>query len=279
MPLGSSLAARSGGNGTFKKPSGERTRPVFYFIGAFCLIGWLYVFFTSDLLIVDQIQVSGLKNMDSVDASREVLAALDGRGAWRPWPARHAWFIDKQKLEEDLKTRFFAEKVTVDKSYDHILRLSVEERANKLVLHSHQQYVWVDLQGLVTAELTQTERHAIQARLLGQVFSTLNDPPVIHQNLDENITEGYRVAETSIIKSWIEKASEIQHAGVAYRELEIDGNDQGKIISPEGYPLLVDLSQPLRPQLENYKAFKSSRTYYKVSEYLDVRIPGRIYWK
>ena len=257
------------------------TRRVFYFIGLFSVFGWLYVFFVSDLFSIDQIDVTGLKSLDAVDVNREVYALLDQRRGWRPWSTRQIWFIDEKKLADELKTQLFAENVTVDKKSTHILRLIVEERTSKLIFHSHKQYVWVDLQGLVTSELTKVERQTVQSRLLGQRLPNPLEPPVVHKDLDELIAVGYRVAESSQVKSWIQITSEIMDNGIPYREFNIPDNDKNTaaIVSPDGYPVYVDIEKPLEPQLKTYKAFKEARTNFKVSEYLDVRIPGRIYYK
>ena len=264
-----------------RRPTKEKTRRLFYFLGAFALIGWAYVLFMSDLFIVSDIQVSGVQRLDEMDVKREVFDVLDQRRGWKPWPARHSWFINVPDLQNELKARLFAQSVVVDNSYQHILRLKIEERANRLIYHSHQQYLWVDLQGLVTAELNADERKQVQARILGQRIPSPYDPPVIHCDLEELMTIGYRVAETNTVKSWIEKASSIMAAGISYREIDMESasSSLAAIVSPEGYNVLIDLDQDLDTQMKTYKAFKRAESNIKVSEYLDVRVPGRVYVK
>ena len=259
----------------------NRTRLIFYFLGLFCVIGWLYVFFMSDLFTINDIRVTGLQTLDPVDVNREVYQLLDQKRGWMPWPARNVWFIDRNQLAADLKTQLFAESVTVDKSYTNILRLNVTERASRLIFHSHQQYVWVDLQGLVTMELNDDERRQLQSRLLGQRIPNPYEPPVIQNNLDELVAVGYRVAEPTVIKTWVQTATDVMDGGIPYRELIVpkEGESTASIISPDGYPVYIDILKPLAPQLKTYKAFKEARTNFKVSEYLDVRIPGKIFYK
>jgi len=244
-------------------------------------MGWGYVLLAGDWMMIHSVEVRGLKALDQAEVQKGVFAALDARKEWRPWSTRHAWFLNYEALEKDLQTRLFAENVTVDKTYGYVLRLMVEERESRFVLHSHQQYLWVDASGLVTEELTKDERRQVQARLLGQVEPTLSDPPVIQRDLDELIASGYIVADTESVRHWMDIALQLKKMGIAYRELNVA--EQPKEIDSmetvDTYRILLDSSKDLAPQVENYKAFKSSRTKFKVSEYLDIRIPGRVYYK
>lgn len=262
---------------------GERSsRVVFLFLGLIAVVGWLYVIFTSDLFIVRQIQAEGLVSLDVGDISREVYAILDQRGAWRPWSPRHAWFIDRARLTQELQKKLFAESVSVDNSYTGILRLIVKERSNRFILHSHQQYVWVGLDGVVTDEVSTDEKKMAQALLLGQRLMLPTDPPIIHQDLDELVTTGYSITTSDQAKAWIATASEIAKGGFRYREIEpqTPSSTTARVISADGYPVLVDTSEPLEPQIRAYNAFNQSKPKtLKVSEYVDVRVPGRIYVK
>lgn len=276
------------GGGTFKQlreaSDVARTRVVFHLLGLAAVIGWMYVIFISDLFAISDIRVSGLKALDPIDVDREVYAILDARKEWRPWSTRHAWFIKQSELAEQLKERLFASSVIVDKSYSNVLRLSVEERSKRLIFHSHQQYFWVDLQGLATAELTSDERKQIQSRILGSRLISSDEPPVIHRDLDELIAQGYTVSDTTQTKAWIQSATEIVKQGILYRELEPPATPSSTtaiLVSDDGTRVLLDLDSPLAPQLRSYVAFKKNPGSHNVpvTEYVDVRIPGRLYVK
>lgn len=265
------------------KRKGERSRAVFLLLGLFALVGWSYVIFMSDLMTVQDIEASGLKSLDALDVKRAAFDAMDeAPGKWF-FPQRHIWFIDRKKISETLKDRLFAENVIVDKKDINILRLIVEERSRKLVYHSHQQYLWVDLQGIVTNELSDAERKNIQARLLGQRLPHPDEPPVIHRDSDELITTGYRVTNDEVIKEWIHTTSDIVRHGILYREYEppvTSTSTQAIFTSLDGYDVIVDLGVPLDDQLNTYSAFlKSPNPKTKVSQYVDIRVPGRLYIK
>ncbi len=257
-------------------------RIVFFILGVGALIGWLYVIIMSDLFTLSKVDVLGTKLLDPVDVSREVFDLLDQRRGWRPWSTRNTVFLQKEELQEALKERLFAEHVTVDNIHFNVLRLMVEERAKRVIFHSHKQYFWVDLSGVVTNELSHDERADVQARLLGHRRASLNDPPVIHRDLDEQIATGYVIQSSEDIRSWVQLSLALMKGELYYREFippQTVSSTMVSITAPEGYRVLVDLGTPLELQLDTYRAFKRAQAKIKVAEYLDIRIPGRVYVK
>ena len=262
--------------------SATTRRVVFSFMGLWALIGWLYIFWRSDLFSINQIDVRGVVLLDPIDVNREVFEVLDQRRGWRPWTSRNSLFIQKKSFEEAVKERLFAERVTVDNIHNNVLRLLVEERAKRIVYHSHKQYFWVDLDGVVTQELTATERADVQSRLLGYRSASIKDPPVIHQDLDEQIATGYVISQADSVRNWIQLSSQLIKNGLLYREFIPPTSSTHSLVSitaPEGYQILLDTDTPIQPQLDTYSAFIRSQAKSRVYQYLDIRIPGRLYYQ
>lgn len=261
--------------------SGKR-RAVFTILGLCAVFGWIYLVFISDVFSINIVQVRGVKNLDPVDITREVFSLLDAREQFRPWPPRHAWFIERAALEEKLKKRLFVLNVTVDKSYGNVLRLSIEERVKRVVFHSHQQYFWVDLQGVATAGLSSDEKRDIQARLLGQRQIRSDEPPIIKRDLDESVEQGFSLGTENEAHEWIALSEKLGTAGLAYREMEPPAASSSlfKVLSIEGYTLLMDITAPIESQVHTYQAFiKNKPKDIGQPEYIDVRVPGRVYLK
>lgn len=261
----------------------SKRRIVFLLLASFAGIGWIHLIFVSDWLSVREIRAESLKQLEQADVAREVFVLLDERGGWRPWPARHAWFIDRQGLKQKLQHQLFAEFVSVDKINNNVLRLKIEERSKRFILHSHQQYVWVDLNGIITTELTFDERRDAQSRLLGHRVSRLDDAPVIHVDQDQILHVGENVAFGDDVRWWIQSAKQIMKEGFFYREMippERPSSTTATFVAQEGYGVLIDLHDPLAPQVRSYLAFlQSHRMKTKVAEYVDIRIPGKVYVK
>jgi hypothetical protein len=260
----------------------SKRNAVFLILGSVALIGWPYVLFMSEAFTVNAIEVGGVKTLDPIDVSREVFDVLDRRGEWRPWPARHAWFVDREALAHQLKDKLFVANVIVDKSYSNVLRLSVEERSKKVIYHSHKQYYWVDIQGVATDELSIDERKVAQARLLGQRLATNDDAPIIKTDLDYEIAKGTILADGRRAKEWIKLAEDLKSYKLLYREVEppTASSTLFKVLSQEGFDVLMDITAPLDLQVKTYLGFiKAKPAGLKPLDYVDVRVPGRVYLK
>ena len=255
---------------------------VFTLLGVAAIVGWTFILLMSDLFEVNRFEVRGVSMLDPAEVSREAFNTLDARRGWRPWSTRNVLFMNQEKLANDLRERLFAEHVTVDKTHRDVLRLIVEERAKRLVFHSHKQYFWVDLAGVVTDELTLNERTSVQARILGHRPTVPTDPPVVHRNLDEQLASGYVIDESQQVRNWVRFSTDLIKGGLLYREFKPPMSPSSSIayvVAPEGYQILIDADIPLKPQLDTYNAFKRAQPKAKVAEYLDIRIPGRVYIK
>jgi hypothetical protein len=260
----------------------HKRQVVFSMLAVIAVIGWLYVIFESDAFIVNDVQITGTKNLDPMDIKREVFDALDQKqGNWLI-PARHAWFINRQQLQNELTSRLFVNSVNVDNSYGNVLRLSVEERSKRFVFHSHKQYFWVDVSGVATDALSDDETRDIQSRLIGTRPPRTDEPPVIKRDLDDTINAGYTVTDPTQAKEWIKLADQVRASNLAYRELEppTSSSTLMKVLSPEGYEVLMDITEPLDLQVRTYQAFIQNKPAdIGNPQYVDVRVPGRVYLK
>ncbi len=260
----------------------SKRNAVFFMLGISACIGWMYLLFISDAFSISTIEVRGVKTMDQADVAHEVFQVLDRRGEWRPWSTRHAWFVDKEILAQELKDRLFVGKVIVDNSNPNILRLSIEERSKKVIFHSHKQYYWVDLLGVATEELSLEEIKNAQARLLGQQLATPDDPPIIKQDLENSIAKGLILADSRRAKEWIKLSEDLKSYKLLYREITPPTASSTKftVLSHEGYDVLMDITAPLELQVKTYLGFiKTKPEGLKPLDYVDVRVPGRIYLK
>lgn len=269
-------------NRGLQRARNSKRRAVFSILGLCAVFGWTYLVFISDVFAISGVEVRGLKALDSMDVTREVFDILDERAEFRPWPARHAWFIDKNKLTDQLKTRLFVIDAAVENSYANVLRLKIEERTKRVVFHSHQQYFWLDLQGVATEELNADEKRDAQARLLGNRSISDTEPPIIKRDLDESVSEGFVLATSQEAREWIELSEKLRATGLNYRELEppTASSSLFKVLSAAGHTVLMDITTPIESQVHTYQAFlKNQPKDIGKPEYIDVRVPGRVYFK
>lgn len=267
--------------------AGKR-RIVFLILSALTVLGWLYVIFFSSLFTLREVQGEGLKTVDATDLTKEVFAILDERGdssiIEKLIPSRNLLLFNAEYLKEALQGRLFIAQVTVDKVGFNILRLKIEERPKKFVLHSKQQYVWVDLRGLVIKELDADEKRFVQARLLGQRQLDSDESPVIKKDSDEQLEAGFEVFKEEATRKWVELSDEFLRLGLMYREFEPppEGTTKLRLLAQEGFKVIMDTSVSLKSQINNYLAFVKSKPRDiepTKTEYVDVSVPGKVFVK
>lgn len=269
--------------GIVRRGGGGRTPrlQVFAFLSVFAILGWMYVFFISDAFVIREIETDGLSTLTSLDVSREVYRVLDARASWRPWSPRQGWFIDRDALTKELEERLFAESVTVDTISAHVLRLIVKERSKRVLLHVGTSFVWADRTGVVTDELTDLERVDVQARLSRKRFSSSRDPEIFLLPESTELTTGYVAVSTSTMRSWIALSDAFKSSGLNFMELRPPEATSTRVTvkTEEGYVVFLDTQIPLKTQVDAYRAFLKMKPLPKVSEYIDVRVPGKMYIK
>lgn len=242
------------------------------FLSLVALIGWAYVIFASEALSIKDVQVRGLGRLDVVEVKREVFRAIDGQPI--PWIAvrRHRWFLQERELKNTLKETLFAEEIVWEKRDGNILRLIIKERPNQLILQTSQQLLLVNTEGRVLKELG-----------VGEVTKALHPPIIIMRTIQSTIKQGERV-EGYDIRGWLDVALELDKLGVAYHEIRppIDvSSTRLAVKAAPGYVVWFDSSSDtFKKQLEAYKAFEDQKPKdLPITEYVDARIPGRIYVK
>ncbi len=244
------------------------------------LTGLWYLFF-SGFWSVSQIQVDGLQTLGRGEVVSSTYEILDG-GGWKPWDKRNVILLNTQALASALKDRLFAENVAVEKSYPNILRLKITERQRSVVLASQSQLLSVDTNGVVTGDVPSDLAVQVQLRLTDKALADFVRPPIVVYDLPEMATSGYQVADPKTVQAWIETYRALISAGVTFRYMKLGDISSPKVsvVTDKGWEAIFDVSRPLGPQIETYTAFlRSKDKNLRISQYVDVRVPGKIYVK
>ncbi len=262
-----------------------RRRFAFAALGVFALLGWGSLLFFSDLLSVRTVTVEEGKGIDRIEAKAAVLQSLDRREGWRPWPARHPWFIDERSLAEQLKARWFAESVEVRTSpVSNIVRLIIKEQKNTLLVKTPSQFLRVDAQGIVRAELTPEERLTVLQRLAGRAtnISSSTEALIELPDLGDPVALRYRLPiEVDELRRWFTIDKELQRAGLAFGYVRVEPQHLA-LYGRDGIPSYIDPLENVPAQLKALSEFQARVKAGKIpppKEFVDARIPGRLYVK
>ncbi len=79
----------------------------------------------------------------------------------------------------------------------------------------------------------------------------------------------------------LDLAEKLREAGIWFKALYLDDNEAGivTIILKENKDVIIDADAPLESQIETLRQFIQAKPNWDdIQEYIDVRIPGRIYY-
>lgn len=250
-------------------------------VGSFFVLAIIWFVFVSGFWSVSGIEATGLQSLSSGEVASTTYGILD-TSSWKPWDKRNIFLIDPKTLSDQLRESLFAESVAVEKSYPNVLRLIIKERQRSVVVSANSQLLDVDTNGIVTSEATGADAQQSQLRLAGKALADPTHKPVIDTNLDEAATAGYQVTDAATVRAWLESYQAFIASGLKFRYMHLmtPTSTMAYVISDAGYQVIMDMDQPLQPQIETYQKFLRSKPKdLQISQYVDVRVPGKLYVK
>ncbi len=241
----------------------------------------IWFIFVSGYWRVSRVDVYGVPDEERGVVSDMVYKVLD-EGTYKPWDKRNIFFIDTTSVAAEVQDRLFAEHVSVEKSYPNILRLMVTERQRSVVLISKGQQLMVDTQGVVTGETDERIGAYVSLILARKTMPDITRLPIIVADLPDPAGAGYQASDEEHVKRWITAYRALLGARVRFRFMGFDSleNSLARLKAEDGTDIIVDLALPLDPQIDTYQKFMQNKKRDTViQEYVDVRVPGKIYVK
>lgn len=254
-----------------------------YTLAIGCVIAsGVWFVFVSRYWSVTKLEIEGIRAISREEVSDTTYKIID-EGEWKPWDKRNIFFVHPDALAQAIRDRLFADQVTVDKIYPNVLRLKVVERQRSIILVSKDQFLHVDSNGIVTEDFaSSTEAITVRSFLTGSRMSDSSQVPVIVTDLSELATTGYQAAKTTTVHGWLDTSKTLLAKGLRFRYLKLTSPEVStmSVVMEPGYELILDIGGPLEPQITTYEKFmKAQPKGYKPDEYIDVRIPGKIFTK
>lgn len=245
------------------------------------LLGWLYIFFFSTIFTVQKIEIEGIKTLERGGVEKSTQEAMDKMRVW-PFRFRNIFFINEKQLSSELKDTLFTQSVIVDKIYPNILRLKIQERQSSLVLMKGTSFWQIDRNGVITRAIeNDTERAQLNDRLVHPTKDPSSVLPILEISQDVDPIVGNTYVTDFRVSLWLDTFKSLQDEGFGYRHALVEYATSTKLILNmfEPYSVYLDLMEPIEPQIESYYEFKRAKKDVEIKEYIDARIPGRIYYQ
>lgn len=245
------------------------------------MVGWAYFLFFSEFFVIGVIQVDGGGGLEREEINRVIEEGVEEQRVF-PFREGNIFFTDTEKLEAFLKESLFAQSVTVDKKLPNILRLKIEERQTSLILRVGERMYQVDRSGSIMREISPgAERDAILASMDDPSISRSNLPLLEVRSLDPQPTVGNAYITDTQMQRWLDAMEGLRERGFGYRSASVERATSSKMILRmfEPYDVYIDIMEPLSSQIQSYYEFMRVKKEEKIYEYVDVRVPGKIFYK
>ncbi len=248
---------------------------------AFAAVGWAWFLFSSGYWDVQVIDVGGIAVLNREEVVGEVQRFFDSR-TFRPWHKNNLLMLDTNVLSSSLTERLFVDQVSVEKKYPNVLRLIIKERQRSVIVVSQDRYVNVDVNGVVTGEVVDAPLAAARERITAKAFADESHLPVIVMNTADPLTTGFQVAKPEQVHRWLDVSRTLILAGLKFRFMKVEAPESvlTRCVSERGYDIYFDMSQPLEGQIATYQKYMKTKPDEKlITQYLDMRVPGKVYVK
>ncbi len=249
---------------------------------SFFVISFLWFVFYSGYFAVSQYEVGELNVLSSEAVIGEMEAYFNQPKEW-PWGNRNIIILDPKKIEDHLASKFFIESVIVDKLYPNILRLNIQERQRSVVLVTKTGVYVIDDYGVVT-DLADTNTASTTLKVLTDPSPVdMSKEVLIISSVTSTYDKGQIYVESNKVRQWLDLTIKLRDAGIWFKGLDIGSEpntDTLNLVLKENISVLIELDDTLDLQIETLRQFLNTKPdLSQVQDYIDVRVPGKIYYK
>lgn len=251
---------------------------LFFIFVCFAIVWFL---FFSHFFTIQKYEVENLKVLERGAVVGEIEGFLNSQPGFLK-DKKNLLIVDTDEIANHLMSTFFVDSVTVDKVYPNILRLKIEERQRSVILVTNNKIYIVDDYGVITDYADEATESTTKDFLSSSVpVDTLKEIFVIAPT-STIYEKGFEYTNSKRVRSWLDLSKKLRDAGIWFKALYLSENELGlvKIILKENKDVIIDADAPLDIQVETLRQFIQSKPKWdEIHEYIDVRIPGRIYYK
>ena len=299
----------------FKPQESKSRKPLILgLIGALSALGAAGLFLFHPAFRVDVIGVAGASRTDYAELHKTARQVLDTKILW-VIPGSNYFLLDKQEIEAIIQTRFKLQSVKVTKTFPHTIKIEIIERGPQLItvqggvvtaldpdgaevakLGRLQTTLSSDLKALISeARLIQRSSPDLYKPLPLVVLTTVNNPllapgmasstpssteSIIVSSSTMGVTTTDVAADTDLITGVLAWNSFLNDSNKRADYFVINSWSEGEtVLSESGTKLLINFTENRDRQFLAASTFWKQNKTSSTIQYLDLRYPGKIFWK
>lgn len=270
-------------------PGSRRTAPrkrwiffqksVFWFLALILLVFVIWLIFFSPFFRIKEMSIIGNEITDSEKIKNEVNQII-GKKAFFILPKDNIIFINSTEIEKMLgeKNPSF-QKIEAEKKFPNILKIEISERRSAIIWCREENCFFTDKNGVAYAEVFSADLLPFGGK------ENLEKMLVVQEEKDEKIKISQDVADQNFIGFVLEiskNLKQIENLEIISLRTPEAASSEIWITTIQGWQAVFNTSEPAKKQARNLAKFLSEKISEEERnnlEYIDLRIPGKIYYK
>ncbi len=242
-------------------------RIVFSFV-IFAIIFFAYLF-SAPRFSITNIEVTGTEFVSSNDIVQTVKEALE-KSRFLIFPGTNSFLLKEERLQEALNERFIFDSLDI-KVKGNTIYLTIKERVSSLIWKTGEKSYFVDINGTVIRELSESDLETNIASL-----------PVFYDKSNTDISVGQNILNTNIIQGAFDFLRLLEQGGVKVDLINVE-TPQSEWLSArtgEGYEIYFDPIEKQETQANNlFVIIRESIGDTSGITYIDLRFGDHVYYK
>lgn len=257
----------------------------------FLIGGIFYFLFFSEVFKIKDFSISGGRSIDSGELKETIGSLLERR--WFVFTANNFFILKKQELEKEILAQFKRiEAVKIQKKFPNLLKVEIKEKNLNLiwcqrklkiqeVMESEEKRCfYLDKKGKVFGKAFEIDlKNLNREQLVNSPFILIEEEKDNFSNLDERITTPELIDFILQVKLILPKIAGLK---MVKGNILLDSAGEIHIETEEGWQVYFDTTRDVESQvkiLDLALTEKITKEEREALEYIDLRIPDRIYYK
>ncbi len=265
---------------------------IFSVLGSGSVLGVAGLMMFHPAFQIDVISIAGTARTDYAEVQKTARQVMDTK-IWWVIPGQNYFFLNKNSLEEVIQNRFRLQSVKTTTEFPHTLKIELTERAPQLTVVQNNALIALDADGNEVSRLGRVQVDAPEAaKIMSEARLVQKSSGEAFKGLPVLILPGAVASSTASSTS---QASEGLISGViAWNSFLSDNKKpadyftvttqsgkvtEGEAVLASGVKLLVNYTDNRDSQFLAVRTFWEQKKTTSSIQYLDLRYPGKVFWK